>query len=303
MSETTSIEAAMAAMDGEALPNPNAAPEPSVTEPQGQQRNPDGTFARQSQDDHAPERDSAPALDGEVLPPEDNAADDGESDRVDEQQDEKPQQRNRRSAQERIHQITAQKNEALARAEAAERRLQEINERWSQHQPDPDLEFTDPAAFNAQMIEQTLDQREARQLQAQREAAYTETMRAHVATLMANAEPVRSELADFDQVVTDDLPISDYGIEFVGTSEHGPQVAYYLGKNRQEARRIASLSPAQQGAALARIEARVSAKPQRRITQAPPPARAITGGGSQATFNQDSASVDDIAKLLGYGKP
>jgi hypothetical protein len=300
MSEDTSFEAAMASMGEDVASEMPAQETSNVTEQQARPRNADGTFAS-TDESPALERDSdEPALEAEAPSEDDPAADDGDSAQSDEQPEEEPQRRNRRSAQERISQITAQKNEALARAEAAERRLQEIEQRWQQHQPDPDLEFTDPAAWNAQMIEQTLDQREARQLQAQRRAAYDETMRAHVATLMAKAEVVKSELTDFDEVVTDDLPISDFGIEFVGTSEHGPQVAYYLGKNRQEARRIASLSPAQQGAALARIEARISSKPAKRVTQAPPPPRAISTGGGVGNFDASSAGVDDFKKMI-YG--
>lgn len=284
----------MASMDAPAMPE--AQPEANVTE-ETRQRNEDGTFARQLT---APERDSDPALEAEEAP--DTAADDaGDSDDSDEQtEEEQPQKRNRRSAQERISQLTAQRNEAIAKAKAAEDRFKELQERLSKPL-DPDLEFTDPATFNQEILNRTLDARDAEQAQRDYRAAYEAKILAHANALLTKADSLADELPDFRQVVDETLPITDFAISFLGEHEHGPQVAYYLGKNRAEAARIYNLSEGQQGAALERLASRVGAKPAKRVTKAPPPARAITGGGSQASMSPHDASVADIARMLGYG--
>jgi hypothetical protein len=91
----------------------------------------------------------------------------------------------------------------------------------------------------------------------------------------------RSAHPDFDSVVRDpSLPITPLMAEVIRESDLGPQVAYHLGTNRQEAARIASLSPARQAAELGRIEAALTKAPVSSPKPIPPAPPQTVGGVS-----------------------
>lgn len=97
------------------------------------------------------------------------------------------------------------------------------------------------------------------------------------------------------------LPITDAMTEVITASERGPELAYHLGTNPAEAARIARLSPAQQAAALGRIEAGLSApapklKPKPKPTNAPEPPNPVGGGGAAPGINLETCSLDDYLK-------
>jgi len=272
--------------------------------PTSQPRGDDGRFTTEHSED-APadgesELETASDESQEAAAADDEAGDSDEPST--DEQPEQPRKQNRRTLLERNAQLTAQKNEALAKAAAAEQRLAEIQERWNGQQPDPDLEFSDPAAFAQQALERTLDAREAqaadREARAAKEAAFASDISRFNAQLDMVRE--RNELpADFEQIVySDDVPIPADAVPIIADSEEGWRVAYYLAKNKGEARRIASLPPVQLGAELARIEARVSARPAQKTTKAPQPAKAISTGGGSGRFDPATAGPAGIQKLI-----
>jgi hypothetical protein len=132
-----------------------------------------------------------------------------------------------------------------------------------------------------------LEQRDVLREQAKARETQQETVKTQVAA-------ARERHADYDQVVNDQVVISPAMAEVMVASEHGAEVAYYLGSNPDEAARIAKLSPAAAGAALARIEASLdlgtsaTQKPKTATTtKAPPPPKTITGSGSGADAEPD----------------
>jgi len=92
----------------------------------------------------------------------------------------------------------------------------------------------------------------------------------------------KQQIPDIDTVISDPtLPVTDIGARFIAESDKGPQVAYWLGTNRAEAVRIASLDPYSQAFELGRIEARIAAAPaSRRISNAPAPVPKVGGGSN-----------------------
>lgn len=75
---------------------------------------------------------------------------------------------------------------------------------------------------------------------------------------------------DYEEVVeNDDVQISIPMANAILTDEDGPAIAYYLGKNRDEADRISKLPAVQAVAALGRIAARLAAKPAPATKPAP----------------------------------
>lgn len=73
--------------------------------------------------------------------------------------------------------------------------------------------------------------------------------------------------------------ISEAMAEVIMSSEIGPEIAYYLGKNVEESKRIWELKPLAQAAAIGKIEAALSAKPAvKPLSSAPDPIKPVSGG-------------------------
>jgi hypothetical protein len=96
---------------------------------------------------------------------------------------------------------------------------------------------------------------------------------------------------DYEEVTkSEELSITPVMAEAIKDSDMGPEVAYYLGKNPQDALRISQLSPAAQVRELGKIEARLELKPAvKQASKAPPPVDPV-GGGKGAAANLESVS-------------
>lgn len=110
----------------------------------------------------------------------------------------------------------------------------------------------------------------AQQAQAERQAA-----QAQIEKITKSA----AKYDDFQEVVMHDgLPIDHPTKAFITESDHGADVAYYLGKNLAEAHRISQLSPVQQIRELSKIEAKFTTPAK--TSAAPEPIKPIGSGAS-----------------------
>jgi hypothetical protein len=126
-----------------------------------------------------------------------------------------------------------------------------------------------------------LQQELAQRATAAQQAAEQRQKASVVAQFQTRAEEARSRYEDFDLVVSDPTtPISPVMAEAILRANAGHEVAYYLGRNKQEAARIASLEPLAQAMEIARLEARVGG--QKRVSQAPPPPPRLSGSAAPA---------------------
>jgi len=107
-------------------------------------------------------------------------------------------------------------------------------------------------------------------------------------------EKARERYADFTAVVENPLlSVNEAMAEFIMDSEHGPDVAYYLGKNPAKADQIAQLSPIRAARELSRIEAEIAAKPKASPSKAPEPITPVGTRGKSAASPLPSDD-DDI---------
>jgi hypothetical protein len=87
-------------------------------------------------------------------------------------------------------------------------------------------------------------------------------------------------------------------IEAAAEAGDAHKIFHYLGKNLDEAERVMALAPAAQGAALARINAKVNAapapKPQSKI---PPPIKPVAGGSNSGEPDESKMSMADYCAL------
>ena len=100
-----------------------------------------------------------------------------------------------------------------------------------------------------------------------------------------------SKYEDFEEVAlhNQDLIIDKPSAAFILESEHGADVAYFLGSNLNEAKKIAAMSPIQQIRALAQIEAKFST-PAKKPSSAPEPVKPI-GSGASLTKDVEKMSM------------
>lgn len=106
------------------------------------------------------------------------------------------------------------------------------------------------------------------------------------ATWEQRQQAASKKYEDFAEVaLADDLTITPIMAEAMKDSDMGPDVAYYLGKNPDQAERIAKLNPAAQVREIGKIEARleVKAEPVKRPSKAPPPIDPISSGSGSSS--------------------
>lgn len=180
-------------------------------------------------------------------------------------------------AQRRLQDLTAE-NERL-QAQIAE------YQQYAETPPPRQEDFPDyddyVAAKNAHVALQTMDGREKARLEREAEAkqrqlddAQAQNLQAARDNWAAVTEEAKLRYADFDAVVTaNDLPITQDMAQHMMLSEHGADIAYFLGTNKGEAEAIAQMPPDKRAGAMAMLERfvpRQVPKP-RTQTQAPPP--------------------------------
>ena len=158
--------------------------------------------------------------------------------------------------------------------------------------------IADLARFEARKAfraEQEQSQRQSRQRQD------SEANAAKVESLRSFAAKGSERYDDFDDVViasaqANEWPMTPTIGELVLGSEHGPDIAYFLASHKDEAHRVAKLTPAKQAAWFGQQEALLSSQsadastpkvPQ--TTKAPPlPSARARGGGSKTSVSADT---------------
>lgn len=123
-------------------------------------------------------------------------------------------------------------------------------------------------ALAEQKAQEKLAQQQAHQRQTEVENAWLDRV-----------EKATEKYDDFEQVVIKNptLQITPEMAEAIKTSDNGPDVAYWLALNPQEASRIARLTPLQQAREIGKIEVKVAAEPiVKKTSSAPEPITPVT---------------------------
>lgn len=209
--------------------------------------------------------------------------------------------------QKRINELTAKARAAERRAEEVERQLQELQQRpkepESQAKPSID-QFQNYDEYVEALADWKTDQKlSARDKAASERQAKQSAQREHETfrtRVESQVDQGRSEFDDFDDVVIQnpDLPVSPTMAQALVEMEEGHKVAYYLGKNPEEAADIASMSPTRQAIALGRIEAKLAVKPPAKtVSNAPEPIGSkLNGGASPGKADPSKMSDAEWAK-------
>ena len=208
------------------------------------------------------------------------------------------QEKPRSKTQERFDELTRKMREAERTAREAVARAQELAKRLDEkaQKVDPnDFQATEDfrvqKAVATTQIEEATDRAQAQMAEVIRARAESFTAKAEAAI---EADPsVVPILQAFKYV-----PLSDYAESFIAESVAAVEIAKHLVTNPAEAARIKGMSQGDQGKELARLEAKLTTPPVRRISQAPTPVPTLGGSRSPAVKDTADMSVAEIAALL-----
>lgn len=104
------------------------------------------------------------------------------------------------------------------------------------------------------------------------------------------AHPDYSEVAESPNVSVS-IPMA----HAIAHSEHGPEIAYHLGSNPDEAKRISQLPPTVQLMELGLIVAKLKSAPAKPVSAAPSPIKPIKPGTETPTLSPDEESMEQYA--------
>lgn len=222
-------------------------------------------------------------------PADDDASEDAATSTDDEETggdsaDEQP--KKSKGVQKRIDELTRAKYEAEREREIARQELERYRREAEQHKAPPisDNEprfedFSDygdyvkaiakhTAAKELEALKSQQTQEQERQKAEERQRAFNE-----------KADKARSKYDDFDAIALSPIvPYSQVMGQLVADSDIAGDLAYYLGKNLDEAKRLSQLPPVEAAKQIGRLEAKLSEVPKpKKITQAPPPIKAVAG--------------------------
>ena len=180
--------------------------------------------------------------------------------------------------------------EARYRAEFAERELQAIRQASQPKQPDGEPkvgQFQDYESYIAALTDYKVEQRMQgmrQQTEAQQRAMSQREQASQIQQKLSNAA---KKYADFNEVaLADDVPISQPMAAAISRLKDSGEVAYFLGSNIEEARRISELDPVDQVWEIKELERRLSAPPA--LTKAPPP---IVPTSGNSTVKKDAFAL------------
>jgi hypothetical protein len=214
---------------------------------------------------------------------------------------EAPPAKPKKTAQERIDELTREKHDAKRDADFWREQAQRTQQPPPQAapaakadgEPDPanytygetDVQFiTDKATFVArQAVREEFAQHQAQTRMQSGLAAFEQRMAQQYPDGEPSGVTVLKQARSLPQGITDVLLASD----------NGPKLADHLGRNPAEFQRISGLSPALQGVELAKLEAKLSAPQPKTLTTAPEPPTQVRGVGGQ--FKPDPATTDFAA--------
>ena len=217
----------------------------------------------------------------------------------------------KKTAQERIDELTRARREA--EREAEHWRTLAMQTRQPEARPEPPKGDTEPDPSQYEYGEsdlryvKDLARYEARQefrRQAEEEAAARQAREIEQG-FAQRQEAAAAKYEDYHRVVIDGANRGTWACtpvmaDAIKTSEAGPDVAYHLAKNPTEARRIAALSPIAQVRELTRLEVKLTAAPQpRTATSAPEPAPQARGAGGKFTVSPDTSDFAAFDKQYG----
>lgn len=202
----------------------------------------------------------------------------------------------RRAARKLQREVDQRVQEALARQKPADEPTQEAAQRPRRDQFQDDDTYVEALAdFKAKEVLRVHNETSEKQ---RREEQQRQWKQAVEQTFAEREDSAREKYDDYDDVVGSEyVPITQPMADAIKLMDKGPDVAYYLGTNIEEAKRIAKLHPLKQAQELGRIEDKLaSAPPPAKPSSAPEPIAPV-GRPSASPGYVDTLDPRSLAKL------
>lgn len=232
------------------------------------------------------------------------------------------------SAQRRFDALTREIHELKAKLEAKEAPAAQVEADAAPVQELPNKPTF--AEFQAQgktyddyieaLTDWKLEQREAAKAQEEAQRAENERIQATIAEWNDHANAARRKYDDFDETLSDQVPIYQGVLNALVELENGPEVAYWLGKNRDQAQELMKLTETRAIARIGQISAElgngdvISEKPdaeiaeeeaeeeeprpkRRAISAAPAPIRPVGGSSTKSSVPLDEVDYATYRKI------
>lgn len=219
----------------------------------------------------------------------------GDEPPVDEQEEPEPAPKPKSRFQERIDKLTADKYNAEREAEALRYRLHQMETREK-----APIDYEDYNAVEKARLAEVLDERQMSETHEQMMSAAERANLVRQELFAEKIKAARAEIPDLDESLQTfaQLRVTPESAEIIAESDKAAQIAHYMGRNPHVADQIASLSPVQQGRAIAQIEARVTL-PSKKVSTAPKPVSKVA---AQQTPGVKSPAEMTAAEYLEYWK-
>ncbi|OGP65290.1 MAG: hypothetical protein A3K22_05895 [Deltaproteobacteria bacterium RBG_16_42_7] len=162
-------------------------------------------------------------------------------------------------------------------------------------------DFQEYSDYVEALTDWKIEQRDIVQAKKQGEAQYVDRMKQVISGFERKVVKALEALPDFETVARDldmrrlydAMPhVTDAILEL----EKGPEIAYYLGKNRSKAFELARMHPFQAALEIGRIEARLIVPISKKVSQALEPIKPVGGGANTTEAAPDAMSDTEFAK-------
>ena len=160
-------------------------------------------------------------------------------------------------------------------------------------------DFADYDAYVEALTDWKIEQKEQVNRQAYVQHQQQERHGQLISSFDKKAATVVDALPDFEEVARNSgmrriFSAMPHITDAIMESEKGPEIAYYLGKNRQKAIEMTQMHPIRGAIELGKIEARFLTLETKKISRAPEPINPV-GGMSAAVDDEDNMSVEELA--------
>lgn len=230
--------------------------------------------------------------------------------------DEPPKKKSYQSRIDRLRaeatQAQLERQAALEQAAAIRHRLEELEAQRSMPPAEPaKAPVLEDFATHEDWVAATVEHR-AREIareEVAKLAARVEADRARVEAMTAyqsRLAAARSELPNFDAVVSQEIPISRPVVDYITTQDDGPRLAYYLGQHPEDAARLSAIPPDSPfalgraiGELLTRLDGAVSGPSSTAASRssAPAPIKPVGGAPTAATVPLDQLDFAEYKRI------
>lgn len=183
----------------------------------------------------------------------------------------------------------------------------------AQHAEPKEADFGDAEEYKIAKViwrsRQAEHQAELKRVETEVSSADEEEQSLELEEFSEQIASARKRYDDFDKVVFDKkLPVSPALAKLIVEAEQSAELAYHLGKNPDLARKLSEMSAVRMARELGKVEAGLgrtaSSTPPKRVTNAPPPARTVSGakGADMDAKSIEAMSQAEYEKLRSEGR-